>query len=125
MSTRCQIGIYSVRPSIARNDLGKYEALIYCHSDGYPEGIIPQIVPFIKRFKEARGNDTEYLAARLLQYLCNEADRVIPEWSTIGFGLGHSLRGDIEYYYAVSPYYVDVYEVTGSDWGTKIDSIPL
>lgn len=124
MSTRCQIGFYSVRPSIGRNDLGQYKALLYCHSDGYPEGIITQIVPFIKRFKEVRGNDTEYLAARLLQYLCNEADRVIPEWSILGFGVCNSLHGDIEYLYAVSPDYVDIYNVCGDNY-TKVDFIPL
>ncbi len=33
MSTRCQIGFYEPR----QKDLTKFEALIYRHSDGYPD----------------------------------------------------------------------------------------
>lgn len=133
MSTRCQIGVYRKD----EKDLNKWEALIYRRSDGYPEGVLPDIIPFLKWFKTARGiSDTEYVSARLLQWLTNEYDGVTAEiqkelkttlpqhlsndttsgyTGTLGFGICKDFHGDIEYFYAVYPNGVRVYEVTYSE----------
>lgn len=47
MSTRCQIGFYEAE----EKDLDNFEALIYRHSDGYPDtehGVLAAIVPFLQ-----------------------------------------------------------------------------
>ena len=117
MSTRCQIGIYE-------NDtrLNKPEVLLYRHSDGYPDGVLPEMMPFLRWFKKGRGMDVEYLGARLLQWLCNKydgygiANNFSPEiydagmTGVLGYGICKELHGDIEFYYAVYPDKVDVYE---------------
>ena len=121
MSTRCQIGFYGNAKEV---QLDKPEALIYRHSDGYPEGVLPDILPFLKIFNEVRGlADAEYASARTLQYLTNLADEhyekfkqnfqsVIQEPNFSGYGIClHGFHGDIEYYYAIYPNRVDVYEV--------------
>ena len=96
MSTRCQIGFYDSM----EKDLEKYEALIYRHSDGYPEGVLPDIVPFLKEFSSDRGmTDIEYCSARLLQHLTNLYDAYAKNF--LGYGISNSFHGDIEYFYAI------------------------
>ena len=122
MSTRCQIGFYRKD----EKDLNKWEALIYRHSDGYPEGVLPELLPFLKWFDKARGmSDTEYVSARCLQYLCNSYDGMTWEMAekfthvkdqiskdftgVLGYGICNGFHGDIEYFYAVYPKKVVVY----------------
>ena len=107
MSTRCQIGFYE-KPG---QPLKKPSALIYRHSDGYPEGVLPEILPFCVRFDKHRGmGDTEYLAARLLGHLLNDhdgftRDHCPPQLAGIfaftGYGISDAFHGDLEYYYAI------------------------
>lgn len=110
MSTRCQI-IINDKDKIRSNT-----AMIYQHYDGYPDtdnGVIANIVPFLKDFKKNRGlDDLEYLAARLLQYLINKNDKE----KYTGYGICNQLHIDIEYLYIVTPeclYTYKVNEVTG------------
>ena len=73
MSTRCQIGFYEP----GEKDLGKFEALIYRHMDGYPGkadgseyGALADIVPILQDFKKNRGlDDVEYASAWLVAKL--------------------------------------------------------
>lgn len=112
MSTRSQIGFYKERNS----KLKSWEALIYRHSDGYPEGVLPDIIPFLRWWKGSRGiSDLEYCSARLLQYLCNQydgTDIVNKDYTgTLGHGICNQFHGDIEYFYFVYPNGVKVYDV--------------
>ena len=128
MSTRCQIGFYQDKDK----PIKEWDALIYRHSDGYPDGVLPDIEPFLKKWAKGRGlADTEYASARLLQYLCNEYDgdmiryeRNMPEDKRFTGNLGHGIckdfHGDIEYFYRVHPDEIEVYEV-GDIWD-KFDS---
>lgn len=124
MSTRCQIGFYEKEPLNCHTDcwLDKYLALIYRHSDGYPEGVLLDLIPFLQWFDLNRGlGDTEYVSARTLQYLCNQYDeRSYPYYKSdagysnaytgiLGHGICNSFHGDIEYYYAVTPKALYVY----------------
>ena len=128
MSTRCQIGFYD---NPKQKNLRKFTALVYRHSDGYPGkedgsdyGVLTDIVPFLKWFNKERGlSDTEYAAARCLQHLCNTYDTQVTKDSKQFFGtpntddaglLGHGIcrgfHGDIEYFYAVYPDRLEVYD---------------
>jgi hypothetical protein len=104
MSTRCQIQIEGNK------------AILYVHSDGYPSGILPLLLPFVEKFQKGRGDDPEYLAARLIQHLANESDKGMEEFHAkmsargmgkdlgfrfIGFGVDADIHGDIEYLYVV------------------------
>ncbi len=135
MSTRCHIATYREKPT----DLRSFTALIYRYSDGYPDGVLPDIMPFLEKFKEARGiEDDEYCAARLLQHLCNTSDQSLKDmWNEIGDeeqankfnALGHGIcryiHGDIEYFYAIYPDQVAVYKSTWGDNGAEIDGFPI
>lgn len=145
MSTRAQIGFYEKPEDKVEN----FEALLYRHSDGYPSGVLPEIMPFLAFFKKARGlNDTEYLSGRLLQYLCNLYDGHSIQWAkeskfgnkeeialtkqftgTLGNGISKSFHWDIEYLYCISPEGVKVYDVSfGSDDKMKkklIGTVPV
>lgn len=83
MSTRCQIAIFDQDISDKLTDtkflLRDWAVLLYRHSDGYPEGIIPDIKPFVQEFIDKRGHDAEYLGACLIAYLkhwhCGESNK--------------------------------------------------
>ena len=126
MSTRSQIAFYEE----GEKDLEKHKALIYRHSDGYPEGVIPDILPFLQWWLKRQGlNDIEYASARLLQYLCNLHDKHTVEFGKqysrlgkevediekgftgiYGHGICKDFHSDIEYLYAIYSDKVVVYE---------------
>lgn len=137
MSTRCQIGIYEA----GEKDLKKSAVLLYRHSDGYPGnlkkgeyGVLTVIMPFLNHFMKVRGWDTEYLGARLIQYLTNESDGLLDLINkkhgfsddrdesekrfggTTGYGICQpgEFHGDIEYFYAIFPNKVVVYSTSGN-----------
>jgi len=135
MSTRCQLGIYPKQGTPIKD----FETLIYRHSDGYPSGVLPDIMPFLVHFKTNRGlDDIEYATARLIQYMTNQSDESHREWqkqwmkenpqeikknyekalemkktqkfgNVTGFGISNALHGDIEYFYYISQETVIVY----------------
>lgn len=119
MSTRCQIGIYENKEKEHKD----FEVLLYRHSDGYPEGVLPDIIPFLKRWKKQRGiSDTEYIGARLLQHLCNEYDGLSKTTlkqlkskdgftGVLGHGICKDFHWDIAYFYKIYPNAVEVYKV--------------
>ncbi len=118
MSTRCQIGIYESKGK-KRKD---FEVLLYKHCDGYPEGVLPVILPFLKWWRKERGiSDSEHTGARLLQWLCNQSDGELikenPKWvnkdftGVLGYGICKVFHDDIEFFYKIYPNAVKVYAV--------------
>ena len=102
MSTRCQIGFYE--PEATK--LEDFEALIYRHCDGYPDtnsGVIADIVPILRQFDKDRGlDDIEYASAWLVAKLKTDYTNI---------GICKEFHGDIEYFYAVYPDRIQVYDV--------------
>ena len=111
MSTRCQVKIEG------------NQALLYIHADGSPESILPTLMPFVEKFKKARGSDPKYMLARMVQVFTNEADKEQEEFlakmkekpspfsnmtasdfgsGMLGFGVCTDIHGDIEFLYVVS-----------------------
>src|SRR3990172_9401880 len=107
MSTRCQIGFYELEDT----PLNKWEALIYRHSDGYPDtegGVIAIIAPILEDFNKNRGlDDLEYGSAWLVAKLKEDY---------LNIGISKYLHGDIEFFYAVSPQSIRVFKVNHVDW---------
>jgi hypothetical protein len=111
MSTRCQIGFYEPEAT----NLKEWEALIYRHSDGYPDsehGVLANIAPILEDFNKNRGlDDVEYAAAWLVAKLKTDY---------LNIGICKDFHGDIEYFYAVYPDRIDVYSTT-SAWLDNLD----
>jgi len=111
MSTRCQIGFYEADAK----DLNQWEALLYRHSDGYPDsdaGVPKTIVPILTDFNIHRGlSDIEYASAWLVAKLKD---------GYLNIGICKDFHGDIEYYYAVyADGKLEVYETptdNPADW---------
>jgi len=107
MSTRCQIA-FAYEPVW---DEAKTPALIYRHSDGYPDGAGTDLLAFFDDVSAAsptdtRFNDPEYLASRFVVWLTQQyaAGGYRDNKSTlaqIGIGVSRRLHGDIEYLYVV------------------------
>lgn len=126
MSTRCQIGIYEDE----NKQNSEFHTLIYKHSDGYEEGVIPMLEPFCKGFIAERGFDIEYIGARLCQWIGNLLDgsvRFEPEISInkakpvtgcLSLGICKAFHGDIEYFYRINPTEIIIFSCK---WDQKPD----
>lgn len=127
MSTRSQIAIYEKEDA----PIESVKVLLYRHSDGSPEWVLPEIKPFLNDFNKVRGiGDTAYCLARLMQHLGNLQNKYMEELyermgtthsanekesKYLGYGIMTEFAGDIEYFYHVSPTAIKVYEVTSED----------
>lgn len=112
MSTRCRID-FIVKWT---DDAGKEHVerrCIYRHSDGYPEGVIPDLCEFLK-WNAGRNGDVEYTAANFVYWSKRNFETYLKDgerWndvngnsiSHIGFGVcaEDCWHGDLEYYYEV------------------------
>ena len=120
MSTRCQIEFSSIYKN-EKKEKRTESILVYRHSDGYPEGVIPDIKKFLK-WNGGRINDIEYTAANFIYWSKRnfEEKYYYEEWGggknkkwsdaqdfnsilLIGFGIceKENFHGDIEYFYNV------------------------
>ena len=112
MSTRCQIGFYNADEA----DLTKWEALLYRHCDGYPEGILPDLQSFLKEYKRDR-NDAEELSAKCLIHLARADSGNL-------YCICKDFHGDIAYFYAIYPDCVKVYSTRNENpnsWQLKMN----
>jgi hypothetical protein len=91
------------------NEDSKADAIIYRHSDGYPDGLGKDLQSFLKAVKknveDTRFDDAEYLAAKFVVW---QAKRYM-KFATgkkhylnfISLGIANKDHGDIEYRYKV------------------------
>lgn len=120
MSTRCQIEFSSIYKN-EKKEKRTESILVYHHSDGYPEGVIPELKKFLK-WIGGRIEDLEYTAANFIYWSKRnfEEKYYYEEWGggknkkwsepqnfnsilLIGFGICEkdNFHGDIEYFYNV------------------------
>src|SRR5208282_1195712 len=80
-------------------------AIVYRHSDGYPEGAGMDIVRFLKACKalpDSRLNDPSYLAAKYVVFLADMFNgRAKSKLDFISVGILSEDPGDIEYRYVI------------------------
>jgi hypothetical protein len=108
MSTRCQVAFCH-----GTNDHERKDALVYVHSDGYPEGVGKDLLRFFEEVKavtkDTRFDDPEFLAARFvawktLEYAAKgygyKGDAKSPLNQT-GIGVSQRYHYDIQYLYVV------------------------
>jgi hypothetical protein len=102
---------------------------IYKHSDGYPEGVLPFLAPYVATFMKHRGFDDCYMTARILMAWGIEEAKEIKEMlkgmdkgdgvgkyyekpQVLGFGVDNDWHGDIEFCYIIrKDGSIDVYSV--------------
>lgn len=107
MSTRCQIGFYRNESDLKKMEFNKWEALLYKHCDGYPEGIVPLIKPILQEFDVERGRiDIEYVSAYLVSKI---------KVGVLDVGICKEFHSDIEYFYAVCNKEIIVFKVHDID----------
>lgn len=127
MSTRSQIAIYEKET----DSIDSAKVLLYRHSDGMPESVLPDIKPFLVEFNKVRGiDDVSYCLARLTQHLTNQQAKYLDvmyqrmgktgstfekESYLLGYGIMDGFAGGIEYFYHVSPTAIKVYGVAGEN----------
>jgi hypothetical protein len=129
MSTRSQI-CFQVRWKNEKGKEHKERRTVYRHSDGYPEGVLPDLREFL-RWNRGRNTDVEYMAANFIYWSKRMQEELYwkpkgtvgkEEWATdkerskwsdcgstgcstlhTGFGVCNNdeFHGDIEYYYIV------------------------
>jgi hypothetical protein len=101
----------STRSQWSFREKGKQIAIIYKHSDGYPDGEHGGFALWTrftnKIMQDAalgyyghRFDDAEYLAARFVYFLCRW-ENGHENLNTSGVGIGNELHGDIEYLYEI------------------------
>ena len=96
----------------------------YQHFDGYPEGVLPTIVPFLCEFRRVRGWDDEYLAARLTHRMVaaaleESAEHGLTDRMT-GYGIGTAWHCDLDYVYRITQqWHVEVWEVVRDTFGVR------
>jgi hypothetical protein len=132
MSTRCHLGFYSSK----EKDIRDWDALIYRHYDGYPEGVIPDIEPMLKRFNRERGlSDTSYAAAWLVHELISsyvkDSVKNAKEWgfpgmpkdgkNWLGHGICKDIHCDIEFFYKIYPSAIEIYDAV-IPWKVELDA---
>lgn len=100
----------STRSQWSFREKGKQIALIYKHSDGYPQGFYGGFALW-KRFTDKiikdegmygnRFDDAEYLAARFIVFLAIHENKE-KNLNFGGIGISKDLHGDIEYLYEIN-----------------------
>ncbi|MFZ8933227.1 MAG: hypothetical protein ACO2ZP_04945 [Bacteriovoracaceae bacterium] len=115
MSTRSQI---KLKKDGGFPEYVDTEIYIYKHSDGYPSGVLPILVPFVEYFHKTRGADNgTYLLAQIVrEFAVNDfkeslsrAEIESPDEvkarerfrKTLGWGIDLAKHGDIDYLYEI------------------------
>ena len=90
MSTSCQIEF--------KEEEGKKRILIYKHSDGYPERMIPELKEFLE-WNKGRNNDLEYAAANYVYW-----GKTRDQDPKLGYGIcpGKELYNYVSYVYRIN-----------------------
>ena len=143
MSTRCQIEFKHVSNYLKKKKSLIERRTVYRHSDGYPDGVIPDLKKFLK-WNGGRNSDIEYQTANFIYWskrwheelyfnkdwggtIKKIADKNL-KWSDnnptnvstlhTGFGIceNDGFHGDIEYFYEVVR---EVTELEKHKWKTE------
>lgn len=135
MSTRCQIEFKHIYQRLKKKKPIVERRTIYRHSDGYPEGVVPDLQEFYK-WNLGRNGDIEYQVANFIYWSkrwyeehyfnkdyngkiknvnakWHNLNKECPDNLHIGFGVceNDEFHGDIEYFYELIREEVQVDEV--------------
>lgn len=119
MSTRCRIDFVE-KWTDNKGKAHEHRRSIYRHSDGYPDGVLPDLKEFIT-WNRGRNGDLEYMTANFIYWSKRKMEEWLSRennfkwdseetqsdgnsWMKIGFGVcdPKCWHGDLEYYYEVS-----------------------
>lgn len=114
MSTRCNIHFTETWGDGGQQNL---LANVYQHSDGYPDGVLPELQEFFEAVEaqtsDTRFTDAQYLAAKFVvwqawqmakingRFSFGEAESTVAPLDFLGVGVTQHDAGDGEYVYTV------------------------
>lgn len=105
----------STRATVHFQSNGETQAIIYRHSDGYPEGLGVDLVQFFKdvqgQTKDTRFDDPSYLAAKFVVWQASQYATNGKPLDFLSVGVYLEDPGDIQYRYLVACDNRDVPEV--------------
>jgi len=104
MSTRCCIHFHA-------NGNAMPSSIVYRHSDGYPEDVLPDLDRFFSEVEnqttDTRFGDPSYLAAKFVVWQAGERAYPAKPLAFLGVGVVLADPGDIEYRYHLECSYDD------------------
>lgn len=130
MSTRCQIEFKTERTYEDKNGEKQTKTdrrTVYRHSDGYPEGVIPDLKKFLE-WNKSRNDDIEYAVANFIYWSKKDMNAKYQEEHT-GFGVcaNDELHSDTAFYYVVllkeTEIVIECYNITGTYEEPKIGEL--
>ena len=105
---KCQLGIYRSRESA----LDQWDCLIHLDSERTPRNILRDLTPFLRSFHARRGmRKADSLAAWLTWNLIHRGLVAGDQSNFSGISLGQEIRGDIDFFYRISPGLVEVHRI--------------
>ena len=105
---KCQLGVYRSRETA----LEQWDCLIYLESKRTPRNILRDLTPFLRTFHARRGmRKADSLAAWLIWNLIHRGLVVGDQSEFTGIGVGNEIRGDIDFFFRISPGLVEVHRI--------------
>lgn len=102
----CQLGIYDHHDDA----IDQWNALIHLRDERPPRNLLREIAPFLREFHVQQDmRDTESLGAWLIWYLIDSSLASANELGHIA--VSREVRGDIDYFYKISPGLVEVFRI--------------
>ena len=102
----CQIGIYSDR----KITIDQWDVLIYLCEHRSPRDVLRDITPFLREFHTTQDmTETGGLAAWFTWFLIDRGLGTAED--PFGIAISLQIRGDIDFFYKISPGMVEVYRI--------------
>jgi len=95
----------STRATVHFQGYGVTQAIVYRHSDGYPEGLGEDLNIFfteVEKLKDKRFNDPTYLAAKFVVWQAGQYTKPDSPLDFLSIGVMTEDPGDIEYRYLLA-----------------------
>ena len=111
---KCQLGVYRSRETA----LEQWDCLIYLESERTPRNILRDLTPFLRTFHARRGmRKADRLAAWLTWNLIHRGLVAGDPSNFAGIAVSREIRGDIDFFYRISPGLVEVHRINELlDW---------
>ena len=119
---KCQLGVYRSRETA----LEQWDCLIYLESERTPRNILRDLTPFLRSFHAQRGmRKADHLSAWLIWNLIHRGLVSGDQGEYAGIGVDHEIRGDIDFFFRISPGLVEVHHINQLRDGIRIAAVEI